>query len=116
MTLKECYDAMGGNYESVIGRLRKESMVQKFVLRFPNEDTFDVLKRSMAEGDYETAFRAAHTIKGNCLNLSFDRLYRSSNLLTESLREGYHPGADEYLRQVEEDYKVTVDAIRKLQG
>lgn len=32
MTLQECYQAMGGNYEDVISRLRSERMVQKLVL------------------------------------------------------------------------------------
>ena len=32
------------------------------------------------------AFRAAHTIKGICLNLGFDKLYQASSDITEQLR------------------------------
>jgi len=31
MTLKECYAAMGGDYDEAIGRLRSEKLVEKFV-------------------------------------------------------------------------------------
>ena len=36
MTLKECYEALEGDYEGVVARLRSEKMVQKFVLKFLN--------------------------------------------------------------------------------
>lgn len=34
MTLLECYDAVGGDYEGAIGRLRSERLIHKFVLKF----------------------------------------------------------------------------------
>ena len=34
----------------------------------------------------ELAFRAAHTLKGVCMNLGFDHLYKPSFEITESLR------------------------------
>ena len=36
----------------------------------------------------ELAFRAAHTLKGVCMNLGFDHLYNPSFEITESLRTG----------------------------
>ena len=36
----------------------------------------------------ELAFRAAHTLKGVCMNLGFDHLYKLSFEITESLRTG----------------------------
>ena len=70
MTLQECYAAMGGNYEDVIGRLRSERLVQKFVLKFLDDGSYSLLCQSLEEKNYEEAFRAAHTIKGVCQNLS----------------------------------------------
>lgn len=40
----------------------------------------------MSEKDYGEAFRMAHTLKGICLNLIFDRLSKSLSELTEALR------------------------------
>ena len=31
MTLKECYDALGGNYEDTVRRLYNEKLVEKFL-------------------------------------------------------------------------------------
>ena len=74
MTLQECYAAMGGNYEEVLGRLRSDRLIQKFVLKFLDDGSYDLLCRSLEEKNYEEAFRAAHTIKGVCQNLSITKL------------------------------------------
>lgn len=115
MTLQECYAAMGGNYEDVIGRLRSERLVQKFVLKFLDDGSFDLLCRSMEGKNYEEAFRAAHTIKGVCQNLSLHKLQDSSSRLCESLRGGYTPQADALMEETAADYRRTTDAIRAFQ-
>ncbi len=114
MTLQECYTQLEGDYEGVLARLRSERMVQKFVLKFLNDKSYELLVTSLEAGNKEEAFRAAHTIKGVCQNLSFTKLYESSSKLTESLRSGAE--ADELVRQVEADYKKTVEAIQALQS
>ena len=115
MTLKECYAAMGGNYEDVISRLRSERLVQKFVLKFLNDGSYDLLCRSLEEQNYEEAFRAAHTIKGVCQNLSITKLQDSSSRLCESLRNGYTPESDALAAETKEDYAQTVAVIRSFQ-
>ena len=104
MTLQECYAAMGGSYDEVIGRLRSEKLVQKFVLKFLNDGSYQLLQDSLAAGDREEAFRSAHTIKGVCANLGFDALLASSEALTEALRDGKppQPGEADLIAQVEE--------------
>lgn len=115
MTLKECYAALNGDYEEAMGRLRSERLVQKFVLKFLDDGSFDLLCRSMEAGDQPEAFRAAHTIKGVCQNLSFTRLLASGEKLTEALRDGPTPEAPALFTQVQADYRQTVDAIRRFQ-
>ena len=51
MTLQECYAAMGGNYNEVMGRLRTERLVQKFVLKFLDDGSYDLLCASMEAKD-----------------------------------------------------------------
>lgn len=116
MTLQECYAALDGDYEGVRSRLPTEKMVQKFVLKFLNDDSYDLLLRSMAEENYAEAFRAAHTIKGVCQNLDFTRLFRSSSELSEALRNGYTPEAPALVERVKADYAQTVAAIRTFQA
>ena len=116
MTLQECYAAMGGNYNDAIGRLRSERLVQKFILKFAADGSFNLLCRSLEEKNYEEAFRAAHTIKGVCQNLDFTRLYQSSSQLSEALRNGFTPEAPALAEQVKQDYQQTIEAIRAYQA
>lgn len=116
MTLKECYAALGGDYEEAISRLSSERIVQKFVIKFLNDSSFELLCRSMEEQNYDEAFRAAHTIKGVCQNLSFTQLSDSSSRLTEALRSGWNPENMPLVEQVKRDYQQVTEAIRTLQA
>ena len=116
MTLQECYAAMGGNYDDAIGRLRSERLVQKFVLKFLSDGSYELLCRSLEEKNYEEAFRAAHTLKGVTQNLSFTRLYQSSHEITEALRTKDYDLALQLLPKVEGDYTRTAEAIQAYQG
>ena len=115
MTLQECYAALGGDYADVATRMPRESMIQKFVLRFLSDGSYDLLCRSLEAGNYEDAFRAAHTIKGVCQNLSFTTLQKSSGELTEALRNGWTPEAEGLIQQVKADYQQVVAAIQAFQ-
>ena len=83
MTIQECYEAIGGNYEDVLRRLRSEVLIRKFTLKFLEDQSYSLLKQALGDNNYEEAFRGAHTLKGVCQNLSFDRLYEVSSELTE---------------------------------
>jgi len=115
MNLRECYGALEGDYEDVLGRLRTEKLVQKFVLKFLNDGSYDLLCRSLESGDYGEAFRAAHTIKGVCQNLSFTKLYESSHDLTEALRSGWSQEASALVERVKGDYGQVIAAIKEFQ-
>ena len=112
MNLQECYAAIGGDYEAVIGRLRSEKLVRKFVLKFLSDSSYELLCASLEEKNYEEAFRAAHTIKGVCQNLSFSRLQVSSSGLSEALRHGWTPEAEDWIDRVKEDYQATIAGIK----
>lgn len=112
MTLQECYITLGGDYEDVVSRLRSERLVQKFVLKFLDDGSYDLLCTALEQKNYDEAFRAAHTIKGVCQNLSFTKLQESSSLLTEELRSGCTPKVEFLMAQVIEDYQRVVGAIR----
>lgn len=116
MTLQDCYIALGGDYDDVLGRLRSERLVQKFVLKFLDDGSFGLLLRSLEENNTAEAFRAAHTIKGMCQNLAFTKLGNSSSALTEALRGGDMDKGNALLPQVKEDYDCTVSAITQFKA
>lgn len=114
MTLQECYIALGGDFEDVKRRLPTDRMVQKFVLKFLNDSSYQLLCDSLESKNYPEAFRAAHTIKGVCQNLSLTALANSSSALCESLRGGTSPDPG-LAEQVSADYQKTISAIRAFQ-
>lgn len=113
MTLKQCYDIFAGDYEGVLGRMYKETLVEKFVLKFLDDPSFQILQQGLAAHDRETAFRAAHTIKGVAQNLGFTGLYEYANCLTELLRQDKCEEKEitSLMTQLETEYRNTVNAI-----
>ena len=63
MTMQECYKAIGGNYEAVLGRLHSEALIQRFTLKFLEDQSYLQLKQTLENKNYEDAFRSAHTLK-----------------------------------------------------
>ena len=115
MTIQECYQKMGGDFAQVQKRLPSVKLVHRFIAKFLDDDSFSVLCDAMQEGQREAAFRAAHTLKGVCGNLSFSRLLSSVSQLTELLRsetENISENAVLLMEEVKADYELTVDAIR----
>lgn len=115
MTIEECYNMLGGSLGQIKKRLPSVSLIKKFVAKFPDDRSFSELCRAMQSGERMEAFRAAHTLKGVCANLCFDRLFSSTEQLTELLRpdsETIPPNAFSRLEDVRKDYELTVDAIR----
>ena len=51
MSLKECYEKMGADYEDVLSRLRSEGLVRKFAVKFLDDDSYAALKDAMAAGN-----------------------------------------------------------------
>ena len=114
MNTKECYEKIGSNYESVLSRFGNEALVKRFALKFLKDPSYAELREALEARDAERAFRAAHTLKGVCLNLGFDNLFTVSSDLTEKLRAKELDGADELFVKVKEQYEITVAAVKNL--
>ena len=72
MTIQECYEAIGGNYKDVLGRLQSEALIRRFTLKFLEDQSYLQLKQALENKNYEDAFRSAHTLdrKSTRLNSS----------------------------------------------
>lgn len=115
MTIKECYEQLGQEYEEVLDRLGSETILKKFVIKFLDDPSFQMLEEGLKEKNADQAFRAVHTIKGICLNLGFDKLYQASSALTEQLRgKDTVEGADDLFAEVKKQYTNLTDTIREM--
>lgn len=114
MDLKECFEAFGGNYNDVMGRLLTEERVKKFLLMFLKDTSFSDLKTAMESNDYDGAFRAAHTLKGVCANLGIEKLREVTSEITEALRAKDSDTACMIFPLVAESYAITVAALNQL--
>lgn len=117
MTLRECYEKIGADYNATLSRMSgNESLLSRFVMKFRDDPTYSGLVAAYESGDVKTAFRMAHTLKGVCLNLGFDKLRDSSSQLTEALRSSdvFTEESDTLFAKVKEDYELTMSAISSI--
>lgn len=116
MTVKEFYETVGGDYEDVMSRLRTDERVVKFLNKVAADGSFALLQKSLSERNMEEAFRAAHTLKGICMNLSLTKLYRVAAELTESLRGRSEYGGDiePMFEALKVEYELNVNAIKTI--
>ncbi len=112
MNLKDCYLKFGGDFDEVLGRLRREQTVRKFVFKFLDDKSFSLFEASMVKKDYSEALRAVHTLKGICQNLSFTRLFESSSLVTNALKENDWNRAVNMMPKLSKDYYETINVIK----
>lgn len=110
-SLEVAYNELGADYSDVKKRLMNEALVERFVGKFLEDQTFASLKAALEAKDAEAAFMAAHTFKGVCQNLGLSNLFVPVRDLTEVLRAGSLEGADELFSQLEEQYERTVSVI-----
>ena len=114
MTIEECYRILGGDYAEVSTRLPVPKLIEKFVIKFPEDGSFEKLCAGIRDNNRAEAFLAAHTLKGVCQNLGFGTLLTSVEKLTETLRpemSDIPENAEKLLEDVKRDHEKTVAAI-----
>ena len=110
MTLSELYEALGGDLNDVLERLDDSETIEHFLIAFSDDPSFSQLTQSLSENDIQSAFRAAHTLKGVSLSLGLTRLGNVSGAVCENLRAGIRP-SDTLLKQLKTEYRGVISAI-----
>ena len=64
MSLEIAYAAMGGDLETVRGRLLTDERIEKFAKIFLQDTSMQTLESALEAGDLPEAYRGAHTLKG----------------------------------------------------
>ncbi len=115
MTLQECYNEMGADYEDTFRRLCTDALISRFLLKFADDGNYQKLVDAVALKDGEASFAAAHTLKGIALNLGLSRLFDPVEAITEAVRHGWTDEAAELLPAVTDNYNETLRIIRAWQ-
>ncbi len=113
MTLQECYEKMGGDYAEVSARLTKDERIAKYVVKFLEDPTYQMLCEAREAGDDKAVFLAIHTLKGVSQNLGFGRLYEASYEMTEAVRGGVPLKEESLFEAVRDAYCETIDVIKE---
>lgn len=116
MQLHNFYISVGGNFESVLDRLQSKQIIQKFLLRFVKDQTYNNLKKAIADQDTRSAFLAAHTLKGTAANLGLDSLALAASELTETFRNAAAFPQDVSTDAVDESYYTVIKNIALLES
>ena len=116
MPTQQEYLKNGIDYADGLARfLNDEGLYHKFLHQFLNDPTYAQLEKGMAAGNVETAFQAAHTLKGVAGNLSLATLYSLLVPFTDALRgAGNMPLAKSLFPGVQKAYRDIIAYIKKI--
>lgn len=56
MTLEELYREIAGNYEDIRERLRKEERIERFVLLFLKDTSYQTMRQAWEQGGMEKSY------------------------------------------------------------
>ncbi|MBQ9765735.1 MAG: Hpt domain-containing protein [Lachnospiraceae bacterium] len=109
---KELLVSVGIDVDEAMHRLlNNEELLIRFLKKFPTDGNYKLLKESLEKGDVQVAFRAAHTIKGLCGNLSMNVLKLIVSEQVEYLRAGNLEEAIRVMPRVTAEYEALVEVI-----
>ena len=114
MNLEEFYHSIGGNYQNVLIYLPSTTLIIKYIKKFLDDNSFNLLEKNLKEKNYKEAFLACHTLKGICSNLGFGSLLKSSSILVEELRDCNNINLiniNNYFELVKDNYILLVNTI-----
>lgn len=100
--------------EAMARFVQNEALMMKFLLRFPQDRNFGLLKQAMENRDAAAGFTAAHTLKGVAGNLSMKELFALSSAVSEDLRGGDLDGALEKMPALEKQYQQILQTLETL--
>ena len=117
MTLAELYDQMGGTYTEALARLSANSLIERFIVRFLDDNSIRNLLDAWSRGDDDACFKAAHSAKGVTGNLSLTHLCELCTQICEALRPGNEElrkatDLDALIAELSSSYARDVELIR----
>lgn len=115
MTLKEFAENTNLDYEGIVARFcGMESLVIKFLKKFPDDPTFDSLTQAVEAKDYDAIEKSAHALKGVTGNLGLQELFAVNQKIVDAVRSGQYDVIPEYFRKDQEIYDNVMQCLKEL--
>lgn len=116
MTIKECYSRLRGDYTEAKTRLMNDKLIERFILKFPDDPSMATLQEMIQVGDIAASFRAVHTLKGVAANLAFTQLFHDASNLTEQLRPLQSPADPELFSNLQSTYDMVISVLKEYEA
>ena len=116
MTVKELYDAIGGTYDSALKTLMTDALIQRFILKIPDDPSCPALLQAAETMEPKAMFETAHAMKGVYANLGLTSFSEAASVITEEFRPGsQRTMSDEEVHdRIEEIRRMYDNAIEKI--
>lgn len=112
MTLLEALNAANVDVEVTLHRFGgNETLLERFVRKFPSDETFSQLEQSVEEKQFDAMERAAHTLKGTSANLGFQELSDRCAALVSAIRQDSKEDAEPLFGRIAEEYHKIMELV-----
>ena len=113
MALLEALKKAGVDTEGSVARfVGNVQMYEKFLNKFPADDTFLKIKPAFDAGNWEEALNTTHTLKGLSGNLGMTRLYNACSSTVVLLRAKQNGEAKASYGEIESAYNEILSVIQ----
>ena len=111
----ELLERHGIDYAGAIERFGgNAALYERLACKYVNDPHFESLAAALRQGDAETAYHEAHSLKGVAGNLSFADLYQAASALSDVLHDGDLAAARTAVPSVREAHERVIDALVQL--
>ncbi len=90
-----------------------DKIAERFLMRFPDDPTMQLLKQALDAGQVEEAERAAHTLKGIAANLGLDNLSSKAAACVNFIRSDDFEAARRQYSIISTEYERIIQILSK---
>lgn len=117
MDIELFYKEIGEDLQEVEDTLGlPEEFIEKYLTKFYEDKNFVKLTDAMANMNVKEIEISAHTLKGNAINLGFQKFTASTKAIVDAVRAGEQGQLGELFAQAKLDYNQLIHAYEHAKG
>ena len=114
-SIRDLYDELGADYESVISIYASERLLEKNLHKFHVADHMATFDKAMESRNYKDAYYAAGNIFDSAMRMGFTELAAYAKQTTWQLRRFELTGlAEEAIKDMKKEYAKTIAKLEEL--